>query len=730
MRWAQVLLAPTLVAASFCTQSAPAQQLSYPNILWISCEDTSPDLGCYGDAYAVSPNIDRLAAEGVKFTRCFTHAGVCAPARSGLITGMYPPSIGTHHMRCKGVPPAEVRCFTEYLRAAGYYCTNNVKTDYQFDPPVSAWDESSNRADWRGRQPHQPFFCVINFTTTHESQVRNPSAATQKLVAALSDSERHDPAKAVVPPYYPDTPVVRRDLANLYDNITAMDKQVGEVLARLEADGLANDTIVWFWGDHGRGLSRCKRWLYDSGTLVPLIIRVPEKWRSHAGRKDPAATASLAAGKTNDELVAFVDFAPTVLSLAGLSVPEHIQGQAFLGPQTQPPRQYVYGHRDRMDEAYDLIRSVRDKRFRYFRNFMTDVSYGQDIAYMNEMPMMKEMRRLHAEGKLTGPPALYFRATKPVEELFDTEADPHEIRNLADDPKYRADLERLRAECLRWMKNIGDVGLIPEAEFDELKRPGGKMAVTAAPLVQESAADGRVQITLSPQTPGSSLVFTTEQPAGKKNANRGDWQLYGAPFTVSKGTPLLVRACRIGFQDSPIVSWSAGTPPAKTDAPPTPTHWRDAIEQSHLLDRLHELAALQFAPGQDARQALVEALRSEHGSVRYWALRGLSARLDSERFNRARDRLVELRDRDPSPLVQITAAKTLAQHSDVEASLALLTKHLKAHPQDTVRLAAAMALRDLGETARPALADLEAAKGDYVARVAQAAVTKLRAGTR
>jgi N-sulfoglucosamine sulfohydrolase len=713
---AGVLLLLTLLGTS-------AYAAERPNILWISCEDISPDLGCYGDAYAVTPNLDKLAAEGVRFTKCFTHAGVCAPSRSGLITGMYPPSLGTHHMRCKGVPPADVRCFPEYLRAAGYYCTNNSKTDYQFDPPASAWDESSGQADWRGRAKNQPFFCVINFTTTHESQIRNPSAATQKLVAALSDGERHDPAQAVVPPYYPDTPVVRRDLANYYDNITAMDRQVAEVLARLEADGLAEDTIVWFWGDHGRGLPRCKRWLYDSGTQTPLIVRVPKQWRAMASPKDEAAVGP---GKTWDELVAFVDFAPTVLSLAGLRLPPHFQGQAFLGPAQQPPREYVYGHRDRMDEAYDLIRTVRDGKFRYFRNFLPDVPYAQDIAYMNEMPTMQELRRLHAEGKLVGPPTLFFRATKPVEELFDCEADPHQIHNLAGDPKYTNELDRLRAECLRWMTSIGDVGLIPEAEFDELKRPGGEYAATTAPIVEEDIIDGQRQITLLPSIPGSSLLYRWDDATNDK----AKWKLYAEAFTAPVGAKLQARAVRIGFKDSPPVRWTADSPPTDTPLAMPPSHWREHLVETQLLSRLHDLAALQLREDpQSARQPLIDALGSEHGSVRYWAVRTLSARfVNASNRDRARDRLRQLRDGDPSPVVQITAAKTLAQHGDLDKSLTLLTKYLQAHPQDSVRLAAAIALRDLGEVARPALPALEAAakEGEYVARVSQAAIRNLR----
>ena len=411
------------LVGSFVAFAADTPPTLRPNVLWISVEDISPDLGCYGDKNAVTPTIDRLAAEGVRFTRCFTHAGVCAPSRSGLITGCYPPSIGTHHMRCKGVPPDDVRCFPEYLRLAGYYCTNNVKTDYQFDVPATAWDENSNKADWRGRDKGQPFFSVINFTTTHESQIRNPSDATKRLVEKLPPEQRHDPAKMIAPPFYPDTPVVRRDIANYYDNITAMDGQVAAVLKRLEEDGLAEDTIVWFWGDHGRGMPRYKRWLYDTGLRVPLVVYVPEKWRKHVRPDNPDA---LKPGSTIDDLTAFVDFAPTVLSLAGLPKKEHFQGQAFFGPhRVEKPREYVYGHRDRMDETYDLIRTVRDKRFRYVRNFMPWQSYSQDIAYMNEMPTMQEWRRLHAAGELTGPQADWFRKAKPIEELYDTELDPY-----------------------------------------------------------------------------------------------------------------------------------------------------------------------------------------------------------------------------------------------------------------------------------------------------------------
>ena len=389
-------------------QEAPAR----PNVLWISTEDISPDLGCYGDKYAFTPNLDKFAAQGTRFDACFSHMGVCAPARSGIITGMYPTGIGTNHMRCRGVPQPQVRCFTEYLRAAGYYCSNHSKTDYQFGAPPTAWDVQGGRLWWRGRAKGQPFFTVINYTGTHESRARSRP----------NDRLTHDPAKATLPPYYPDTPIVRRDWAKYHDNITALDGQFADALKQLAADGLADDTIVWFWGDHGRGLPRGKRWIYDSGLLVPLLIHVPAKWRKLANPRKPDA---LKPGTVNDELVAFVDFAPTMLSLCGVPVPKHMQGRAFLGAQKATPRQYIYGARDRVDEANDTIRCVRDARYKYLRNFQPHLPRSLDVAYMNQMPTMQEMRRLFAEGKLKGPQLQYFERPKPIEELYDTTVDPH-----------------------------------------------------------------------------------------------------------------------------------------------------------------------------------------------------------------------------------------------------------------------------------------------------------------
>lgn len=429
-----------------------------PNILWITCEDISPNLGCYGDAYAITPAIDRLASQGVRYTHAFAPIGVCAPSRSCLITGMYACSLGTQHMRCKGNLPDIVRCFPHYLQEAGYYCTNNSKTDYNFDAPAGSWNESGNKAHWRKRASGQPFFSVFNFTSCHEGQIRLNENQYRQRTADFTDAERHDPARAPVPPYHPDTPEVRQDWARYADMITVMDKQVEGVLAELEADGLSGDTIVFFFSDHGAGMPRSKRWLYDSSTRVPLIVRFPEKYRRHASGE---------AGSTSDRLVSFVDFGPTVLSLAGVPVPAHMQGIPFLGEQAGRAREYVHGYRDRMDERYDMVRMTRDKRYKYLRNYMPHLPYfhHQHIHYMYEMPTMRVWQSLADQGKLSGPAAVFMAMSKPTEELYDTQNDPWEVKNLAESREHSEILARLRGECRRWQEEIYDLGLMPEADL-------------------------------------------------------------------------------------------------------------------------------------------------------------------------------------------------------------------------------------------------------------------------
>ncbi|MDF1823418.1 MAG: sulfatase-like hydrolase/transferase [Verrucomicrobiales bacterium] len=425
-----------------------------PNILWLSAEDISAHFGCYGDPYAITPNLDALAEKGTRFTNVYTTAGVCAPCRSGIITGMYQNSVGTHHMRCNATLPDWLKPFPMYLREAGYYCTNNSKTDYQFSKPSSKeiWDASSSKAHWKDRPDGAPFFAVYNFTGCHESGIADKKKY-QSVTGGLSGTERQDPeAFDNLPPYYPDTPTVREDWKRNYELITAMDAWAGRLIEEVKAAGEWENTIVMFWSDHGIGLPRAKRWLYDSGTHVPMILRLPEKWK---GRSPEAV---------DDRLVNSVDFGPTVLDLAGVEAPDFQHGVSFLSEG--PERNYVYGARDRMDERYDIIRAVRDKRFRYVRNFEPLKPYYQYMNTPEKGATMNEIRLAEAEGDLSGALALFSAGSKPVEELYDLEEDPHEVNNLAGDPAYREKLAEMKKALFEWQLEIGDLGLIPESEIE------------------------------------------------------------------------------------------------------------------------------------------------------------------------------------------------------------------------------------------------------------------------
>ncbi|MCE9527818.1 MAG: sulfatase [Planctomycetales bacterium] len=427
-----------------------------PNIVFLTCEDVSPNLGCYGDPDAITPNLDRFAVQGARFTRAFTHAPVCAPSRSGLITGMYPTTLGSHHMRSKltKTPPL----FVDYLRKAGYtVCWPTAgnggigKTDFNFDVPKN-WGDVT--VDWT-KQPEmlkEPFFAVYNITVTHESQVRATKAQYAKNTARLKPNERRDPAKVKLPPYYPDTEQVRDCVKTYHENITAMDYAVGDVLKMLDDRKLADNTIVVFFGDHGAGLTRGKRWPYDSGLRVPLLVRWP-------GKVEP--------GSVRDDLVCFLDLAPTVLALAGAEIPPHMQGRIMLGENTQPTPKYLFAARDRMDETYDRIRSVRGLRYRYIRNFHPELPYFQYINYMDEMPILQDWRRLAFAGALNKTQMTFMSRTKPPEELYDLENDPYEINNLATSAsaEHQRELKEMSAALDKWIVETKDLGAVSEKEL-------------------------------------------------------------------------------------------------------------------------------------------------------------------------------------------------------------------------------------------------------------------------
>lgn len=430
-----------------------ARAADRPNILWITCEDTSALLGAYGDSLARTPNLDAFAQTAVRYTQAFAYTGVCAPSRSCLITGVYPSRLGSGGMRSSTRLPEAVKAFPEYLRQAGYYTSNNEKTDYNFAPPKTAWDESSRKAHWKNRASGQPFFSVFNIMVTHQSYIFSSGAgapASRGMPPLVTD-----PAKVVIPPIHPDTPEFRQEWARHYDNVASMDAEVGRLLAELDAAGLADDTIVFFFSDHGTGMPSIKGSVWNMSLRVPFLVRFPKKWQRYAPTEP---------GETTDRLVSFVDFAPTVLSLADIPAPASHQGIAFLGAYAGEARQQVYGGKDRLAERFDCIRYVHDGRFQYLRNFLPHLPSGQFISYNAQHASMRMWEQMHLQGKLTPATDRFFQA-RPMEELYDVSVDPWCLNNLAIDPRHQDRLTRMRIECRDWMLRTGDVGLLPEYEL-------------------------------------------------------------------------------------------------------------------------------------------------------------------------------------------------------------------------------------------------------------------------
>ena len=510
-----------------------------PNILWLVAEDLSPIIPPFGDYTVETPNLSRLAAEGVRYSRVFSTSGVCAPSRATIATGLYQNRIGAHHMRTtsaidegpaglmpyEAVPPAQVKMHSQYFREIGYFTSNNAKEDYQFRKPLTAWDESNSDAHWRNRAPGQPFFSIFNFGITHESQVwaqqENPLLVSENL-------------DVPVPPYLPSTDIALRDIRQVYSNIVAMDQQIGNVLDQLEEDNLLDSTIIFFYSDHGGPLPRQKRLLYDSGTHLPMIIRYPDGWRS---------------GEVDDQLISFVDFKSTALSLAGIRPPNYVDGRAFIGKfSNTPKRRYVHSAADRFDNQYDTIRAVRDSRFKYLRNYNLDKPYYLPLPYREQMAIMQELLRLKESGSLNEIQAQWFRSQKSPEELFDVDNDPYELRNLADDPHYAEKLVELRTEMDLWLGQINDLGFMPELELIEQLWPDGNQPKTKSPSISER--NGMVR--LSSETVGANIAYqimsVEEHLLAEEFSN--PWQVYTRPILLAADEQLFVLAHRIGFAPS------------------------------------------------------------------------------------------------------------------------------------------------------------------------------------
>lgn len=553
-----LLRCAVLVFGLFLAGGAGAMDPPPPNILLLVAEDLSPRIGAFGDPVAVTPSIDALAARGVRYTNVYTTAGVCAPSRAALITGVHQNTLGAGHMRShnwsqaqyRAVPPPEVKAFPELLRAAGYFTYVNAKLDYQFSGmlpgsgPFSIWDresKSTTGASWRDRPDNRPFFGMYAFMETHESGLFRrccwPDSLTQLVMGAMqayrhrNTEDQVAPGQVTVPPYLPDTPAIRGDIARQYNNSITMDRLVGDILAQLEADGLAEDTIVIWTTDHGDGLPRGKRELFDSGLKVPMVIHWPQRYRP-VGMKP---------GDIDERLISFVDLAPTILKMSGASVPDFIQGRDFVDPAARP-REFIFAARDRLDEYPDRQRAVRDTRYKYIRNYHAGTPGARHLAFRDNLPSMQALWKMLEDGTLNANQRRWFEP-RPEEELHDTRKDPHELNNLAGDPEYTAVLQRMRGALTDWQRRVPDLGAIPESELAASFWPGEAAPVTAAPRLYLDRDSGRVSAHAA--TAGASTGYRLDD---------GDWLLYTGPLELAPAQTVEMKSVRYGWEESDAVS--------------------------------------------------------------------------------------------------------------------------------------------------------------------------------
>ena len=539
----------------FCCLYIQAQEKTEKplNIIWISCEDIGPILSTYGNKAIKTPNIDRIAAEGVKYTNAYSTVGVCAPSRFSIITGMYPARLGAHNMRTgnhnnfkfpedvfhktnkgildtsgKNVPeyevvtPSYVKAFKEYLRAENYYCVNDDKCDYQFNAPFTAWDDVFGGGTYKNAPKDAPFFYVKNHYISHESRIwlRKDKPLTV------------NPEEVTIPAYYPDIPIVRNDIARKYSNIEALDKEVGQLLDQLEADGVLDNSIIFFWSDHGGNLLRQKRAVGNSGLHVPLLIRYPDGYR---------------AGEIDDRLVSLMDLGPTVMSLLGIKPPQHLDGRAFAGKYEQAPRKLIFGSADRFDESTDMQRSVLDGRYVYVKNFMPELPLIYRNKYREQIPMNAKLIALNQEKKLKGNASYIFMDTKPLEEFYDLQNDPYEVNNLANDPNYATKIKGYRKALKDWQLEIEDKGFVPEHDLIEMFWPEMKQPITQNVTFKKN---NKGTLKLNSLTEGASIGYQIGDDIGTNH-----WNLYHKPLRIDTSQKILARAIRIGYKTSEITSY-------------------------------------------------------------------------------------------------------------------------------------------------------------------------------
>ena len=510
-----------------------------PNILLIMAEDMSSRVGAFGDKVAVTPNLDKLAARGTRYPNTFTTSGVCAPSRAAQILGVYQQSIGAHHMRTdqfkespyRTVPPDYMKAYPELLRRHGYFTFNDNKLDFQFGTrqhgnggPFTIWDSARGGASWKDRSTDQPFFGFITIFETHESKIfpeevrkNNKNRAIPVIV---------NPEDVVVPPYYPDSKVVRQDIAQHYNNIYYMDKRVGEIIAELEADGQADKTIIIWTTDHGDGLPRSKREVYDSGINVPLIIYWPERFRPINNQP----------GGQKDSLISFVDLGPSILSLAGLKAPEYMQGSPRFGIQKTKERTHVYAAKDRFDEHFFYERAVRTHQYKYIRNYLPGLSGGRHLIYRDNQNIMQDLWKHLTEGKLNAQQSIWF-GPQPEESLYDVLEDPHELNNLVGNPNYLNVLEDMRSALSHWMQGMPDMAEKAEIDMAKIFWPNGIQPLTKPPTLSQK--EGTAVATNN--TKSASIGYKIEN---------GPWKLYLGPTQIGSGKTATFKAVKYGWAES------------------------------------------------------------------------------------------------------------------------------------------------------------------------------------
>ncbi|TWU33613.1 Sulfatase [Novipirellula aureliae] len=513
----QLMIRMHLASLLLITTTAIAVAGDRPNILWLTSEDNNVNwVGCYGNPYAETPHIDELAREGFQYMNCYSDTPVCAPQRCTWITGVYALSLGTHPMRSRyPIPHESIKYYPDHLKAAGYFVGNSTKTDYNIGgrKDSSPWD--TKKVDWQSLKNNQPFMMVINTTKSHES----------KAFGDIDQTE-HDPQQVRLAKYHPDIADIRKNYAHYHDQVKKMDADIGDALAKLEQSGMADNTIVIYNSDHGGVLPRSKRFLYNSGIHCPLIIRVPEKFK-HLRPAEP--------GTKIEDLVSFIDMPKTWLQICGIDPPRAMQGKVFLGDKKEP-RDYQFSFRGRMDERIDNIRSVRDKRFLYIRNYMPYAPWGHHQDYLWNMKATQAWEAYHREGKTDAVTGRFFQ-TKPMEELYDMVADPDNVDNLIADPEYGEEVKRLSAQLDQWQLEIFDAGLLPESEVVRRSLDCGKTIyeMVRDPSLYDIAAYQNAAALALEQDPANLSVFYNN--LNDEDAGVRYWAIVGC-FNLQGRTPL------------------------------------------------------------------------------------------------------------------------------------------------------------------------------------------------